>query len=356
MCYNREIEGIVMTHIKRYIIFFLILLLGILLFLFINQKQLQRMKEVASSMYSTLNNRVKCVESSVKYLHLSVVKVLKHQEYYSGIKLFKVCGKNGNYTYTNIPTQNLSKAKIGLIGWSADGNYTRYFTEQKALFSLADNFRLISQEHPIFAWVYYFSKHQFSMVYPYVSTDDFPFTPELEKEPFFRDATPKYNPQGKLFFTPLYQDSIGKGLMVTIGKPVYVAGKFMGTVDIDIPLNHLDNLLFKLDNLHNTTFIYNTKLQILGSNNLIKDFNRSMIYKASDYLQLPEIAKDDFSDTIQYSDGKYIYTNKMQDAPFTFVYFQSAYSIWFTSMVYVLAILLLIVFLPIACIKCYRLK
>ncbi len=333
-----------MRYVKVTLVIFLLLFVGIVSFIVHKQKQVKEMQHVARNLFSSITFQIKDAEAAVNYLHLSTTQVMENKKRFEMPLPLKESYKDGRYAYSLYESQTskpLLVDKANLLGYSDEANDTRYMDEKAAALFLSENFKLVSKQNKNFAWIYYFSKHHFSLIYPYISAKDFAFDMELEKEPFFAYATPKLNPEAKLFFTPLYTDLIGKGLMVTMGKPVYADGEFLGTVDIDITLNHLDNILFDLDTLKNKSLIFNDKLQILGSNNLIKDFNRSKVYSAAEYLPRSLLKGTLESDNIFYSDGNYIYINKIPNSPFTFIYFQSAILVWLQTIAYLLPFLLL---------------
>ena len=318
-----------MRYVRVALIILLLLFVGIVSFVVLNQKQMREMQHVARNISSSITFQVGDAQSALNYLHLSLTQVMQNKE---------------KFHLRQTDTGSSVSDRANLLECSNQTNDERYRDEQAAALFLSDNFKLISKQNKNFAWVYYFSKHHFSVIYPYISADDFAFNMELEKEPFFTYATPKLNPEAKLFFTPLYTDLIGKGLMVTLGKPVYVHDEFLGTVDIDITLNHLDNILFELDTLKNKSILYtNDTLQVLGSNNLIKDFNRSKIYNAAEYLPKSILEKETSSDGVVYIDGNYVYVQKIPHSPFTFVYFQNASLIWLKTVAYLLPFLLFFV-------------
>ena len=333
-----------MRYVKTTLVIFLLLFVGIVSFVVHKQRQIKEMQHVAHNLFSSITFQIKDAESAVNYLHLSTTQVMENKKRFVMQLPLNESYKDGRYTYS-LYESNTDKPfrtdRANLLGYSKSADYKRYIDEQSAALFLSDNFKLVSQQNKNFAWIYYFSKHHFSVIYPYISAKDFAFNMELEKEPFFAYATPQFNPEAKLFFTPLYTDLIGKGLMITLGKPVYAHGEFLGTVDIDITLNHLDNILYDLDTLKNKSIIFNDKQQILGSNNLIKDFNRSKIYSAAEYLPHSLLNGTLESDKILYSDGNYIYVKKIPNSPFTFVYFQNAFLLWLQTIAYLLPYLLL---------------
>ena len=56
-------------------------------------------------------------------------------------------------------------------------------------------------------------------------------------------ATPDKNPKGEAFWTPVYLDAFGAGLMVSHGAPVTANGKFAAVVGADVLLAFLSNFL-----------------------------------------------------------------------------------------------------------------
>jgi len=311
-----------------------------------NQKQLKEMQQVAHNVASAVTFEIKDAEAAVNYLHLSATQVMNNKEKFQFEPTFKRAYKDGRYTYSLYEadaqySQLLDKAN--LLGWSDKVDDTRYSDEQAAALFLSENMKLAAKQNKNFAWIYYFSKHHFTVIYPYISADDFAFDMNMEKEPYFACATPKLNPHAELFFTPIYTDLIGKGLMVTLGKPVYVKDEFLGTMDIDITLNNLDNILFNLDTLKNKSLLYNDKMQVLASNNIITDFNRSKIYDAGEYAPKNLLNAEDSDGEVLYGDGYYFYTKKIHNTPFTLIYFQKAMWIWFKSLAFLLPFLILFV-------------
>lgn len=92
-------------------------------------------------------------------------------------------------------------------------------------------------------WVYYTSQNRFTHIYPRVSPRAFCYTDKSLEYDVFTMASPKNNPQRKIFWTPPYRDEAGKGMMVTVAAPVYEADHFRGSVAIDIALSKMKLLL-----------------------------------------------------------------------------------------------------------------
>jgi len=322
---------------KLIIAIFIIVLLNMIFFLEFNRMQMRDIFKNANDIASNLEYKLDDSVEAVEYLHLAALHIFNNKE---KIKLHKALNikyinENGNYALDD-------DKDINLLGFGKTTlSEKKTLQEMEAALGLAPFLKLIYTQNKNFAWVYYYSKNHFTVLYPYVSSKDFNLTPALEKKPFYYYATPKINPQKKLFFTPLYMDAIGKGLMVTVGKPLYFHNEFMGTIDIDITLNNFDNILLRLDYFDNQTAIYNKKNQILASHNIIENFNRSKIYKINDFVAPLILNIQETLDSVQYIDYKYVFVKILPDSKFRFIYIANAYTIWLKSLVYTFPIFIL---------------
>jgi diguanylate cyclase (GGDEF)-like protein len=321
--------------------------------------QIDEIHQNAKSMTTTLQAKLDNSVNSVEYLHLLTTKQLEQRNKVplNYVEMLQK-SEDGNYFALDRKsvTPTLSQERANLMGSVLALKETNILHEMEAVLLLSEYFKLIYKEHKNFAWVYYYSKNHFTVLYPYICSKDFQFSTELEKLPFYQYATPQHNADAKLFFTPLYKDAIGKGLMLTIGKPVYDGNEFMGTVDVDITLNHIDNLLAQLDNLDFKSLIYNQDHQILGSNNIISDFERSKIYKVDDYLPKEILERSETFHNIKYLDGKYVYKKQLGKSPIYFVYYIDAYIIWFQSFLMLLPLLITMILVILLLLLYRRLK
>lgn len=107
--------------------------------------------------------------------------------------------------------------------------------------SLNSAFKSTLNSVPNAAWVYYTSKNNFINLYPWVPSSDFKFTDKLHKKEFYTRGVPAANPGRNTFWTSIYLDEAGKGVMVTAAKPIYHKSEFLGTVAIDFTLEELGN-------------------------------------------------------------------------------------------------------------------
>ncbi len=105
--------------------------------------------------------------------------------------------------------------------------------------SLTPSFRWAKQIHPAAPWVYYVSDRAFICLYPWVSPDEFFYSPALTTHEFFTGGRPENNPERRPFITEAYLDEYGQGLMVSIAAPVDEGSTFRGVVAMDFTLTDL---------------------------------------------------------------------------------------------------------------------
>lgn len=113
--------------------------------------------------------------------------------------------------------------------------------EIEMAFNLNSDFKSTLKSVPNAAWVYYTSKNKFINIYPWIPSAEFKFTDKLFKKEFYTLGIPEANPDKTIFWTSVYLDEAGKGVMVTAAKPVYNRDEFLGTVAIDFTLEELGN-------------------------------------------------------------------------------------------------------------------
>ncbi len=149
-----------------------------------------------------------------------------------------------------------------------------FYRELYLALTLNPDFRAISQTIKDAAWVYYTSAANFINIYPWVSSTKFKFSKELHTHEFFRLGAPDKNPERKLFWTEVYVDEYGKGLMTTCAAPVYDQDRFLGTVAIDLTVDFLNSVVGKFHSQSGEMFLVNERLQILARPSLITSADR----------------------------------------------------------------------------------
>ena len=325
-----------MDNKKLFIAVFIIVLLNMMFFLEFNRMQMKEIFRTANDIVLNIKNRVHTSIKAVECLHVAAQQVFDKKDTIKPEEALHVryIDQNGSYALD-------TNKEVNLLGFGKNALSNRkLLQEMEAALQLTPFFQLVAEQNKNFAWIYYYSKNHFTLLYPYISSSDFHFTPRIEKKLFYHYSIPECNPQKKLFFTPLYMDAIGKGLMVTVGKPLYCHNEFLGTIDVDITLNNFDNLLSRLDYLNNQSAIYNEKNQIVGSNNIIKNFSRSKIYKIDSFVNSSLLHLKETSNTLQYKDSRYIFVKTLPHAHFKFIYIAEAHVIWLKSLLYTFVIFL----------------
>lgn len=134
---------------------------------------------------------------------------------------------------------------------------TEYDRTLRAASKMLPGTAAMHQWNPIFQWSYFYdAQARWFLIYPYLSQDDLfrsTQTGELSAamSQFF-DAGgtrplqligPRDNPQREMRWTRSYEDAAGKGRMVTLLAPVYLADEFVGCVGTDVTLAQLDDVL-----------------------------------------------------------------------------------------------------------------
>lgn len=117
---------------------------------------------------------------------------------------------------------------------------------REMLVALALNplFEATRRQLPEAAWVYYTSKNRFMAIQPWVTSRDFHWSEDLPGYDFYKLGLPDRNPTRTVFWTDVYLDAAGKGLMATVGAPVYdQVGRFRGTIDLDLTLGTLSRIM-----------------------------------------------------------------------------------------------------------------
>lgn len=150
----------------------------------------------------------------------------------------------------------------GLGGLSRRG--ADFEAEIEAALSLHIAFAQTQRRLPNIPWVYYISASRFGFVYPWVPSGELTFADkDLEME-YFQASLPANNPSGDLFFSKLYEDDGGKGMMATIGMPVYQGERHLGVVALDMTVGYLSSLLDGFPSAFGTLALVAPDGQVLG--------------------------------------------------------------------------------------------
>jgi PAS domain S-box-containing protein len=263
--------------------------------------------------FHSIDDSIKEKEDAISFLHKSAENGLQNASFSSNFleenikqspdKKYFALDKDREGSYANI---------TGFGDFKVDN-------EMKMAYELSPLFKEVSMRTKESAWIYYTSKKNYIVLFPYVDSQDF----YLKKEDMYKECylfgIPAINQDRKLYWSPLYVDAAGLGLMVSVGKPVYHDDTFMGVVALDMTLNHLVELTSKLDALGGSAIIINAQHQVLAASN-IANFSKERILLDSTLLPKEQLE-------VSYSDGNFIEQNgtlifkkRFSNAPWELVY------------------------------------
>lgn len=229
----------------------------------------------------------------------------------------------------------------GFGGISSDIDVQR---EIELSIMMTNKFKTVKKFNDSYTWLYYSSKNHFTANWPFLHSSKFGWKLSDENNPLFQYAIPKNNPKREIFFTPLYFDAAGLGLMVTIGNPIYIKDEFLGTINVDITLD-LRNGFFKNNNLKDITMIIiNKDNQIIGANDL-KGFDNSKIYHIDKFIPSDILDKINKNNNFNLIDSNYYYIKNYKNAPWRIIAFTKQSDIVLNALLLTIPILLLILLL-----------
>lgn len=171
------------------------------------------------------------------------------------------------------------------------------------------------KKFPDIAWLYYTSENNFINIYPWTSSKNFSFSQDLKSVEFYKVVTPEKNPLREKKWTPVYVDAAGKGLMVTLSKPIYYKDKFMGVVSVDFTNKLLSQLI---DSKYETYLFDNTNTVLAANRN---DDDKYSVKGLNEYLKISKDELNKFNgikkDSIELVGNNYIYTVQFEEAPWS---------------------------------------
>jgi diguanylate cyclase (GGDEF)-like protein len=108
------------------------------------------------------------------------------------------------------------------------------FREFQLAVGLSPILRAALEHDPTSPWAYYISRSGFLYLYPRVSPDEFFVTPELIDMHFRLDGKPLLTAERRVYWSKIYEDVAGKGLLATVSHPIFHGSDFIGTVSVDV--------------------------------------------------------------------------------------------------------------------------
>lgn len=115
--------------------------------------------------------------------------------------------------------------------------------EMDMALSLSRQFAMLRERDPSVPWMYYVSRRDFVYLVPRVGVDAYFWEPELTGAHFrYRGETLDY-PVRRLYWSPVYADTAGKGPMFTVSKTVVHGDQLVGSVSADFTIETLRELI-----------------------------------------------------------------------------------------------------------------
>jgi diguanylate cyclase (GGDEF)-like protein len=208
------------------------------------ERQKTALAQVSAKAASAIDHEMTMRAYSVMAMQKSAESMLNGRtEISSNITKFirQVESKNG-YTLAGVPgyLPNEIGRITGVGSVPAVGSAVSH--EIAMSIALSPMFQTVMERDAETPWIYYISANKFIYLYPQVSINDY-FYEDVSTRNYYNMALPERNPKHTVYWTPVYKDDGGKGLMVTVGAPVYHGATFRGALCIDIALAKLNWLL-----------------------------------------------------------------------------------------------------------------
>ncbi|THB72430.1 MAG: response regulator [Desulfobacteraceae bacterium] len=163
---------------------------------------------------------------------------------------------------------------------TGDGNLSGrnrdFYREIHMALRLNPLFRSARQSVKTSAWVYYISASGFINLYPWVASEEWRFTTESYEKEFYSRALPENNSSKELFWTRVYTDEVGMGLMSTCAVPIYDENRFVGVLAMDVTVDFLNRIVSRFRSGEGSMFLMNDQEQLLAHPNLTSSKDRQI--------------------------------------------------------------------------------
>ncbi|WLQ11740.1 EAL domain-containing protein [Hahella aquimaris] len=236
----------------------------------------ERTRNYYQSMQVELQQTQKNVSASTRRImeHIAILRRTAESYLLSNHEDHLYSELSANLAYD--PTRNLfamdtlqppfTTSQVGNLTGLGDiqGRQPNYYREMEMALALTPIFRATKENLPESNWVYYISQNRFLYIAPWIESDKFAYTNESLSLEFFTLALPYHNPERTPFWTRVYVDEFGEGLMVTAAAPIYASDVFNGAVAIDITLDVLKGFVRNPNLSAGELFIVNQSHQLLA--------------------------------------------------------------------------------------------
>jgi len=290
------------------------------------ENQFRERVDRLDSLLGAVTNRVKEMQLIAKdklteaypILEISQVQIVNHIE----------DSQDGSYFHLDNIKPPYSYDTLGNL--TGNGSFSDrdsdFYKEIYMALNLFSYFRATMKTIHSNAWGYYVSAKNFEAIYPWVSSKKFRFSKDNYKHPYYFMATPENNPGRRQFWTEMYVDDYGKGLMTTCGIPIYEEDTFLGVIDLDLTVDFLNKKIGEFDLRNGSMFIINAKNQVIAhSEQVFSDQNQ--IYTFNDVLPKALLDNNFRPDLLPVGrvvkNGSYaIVKRRMTNAPWQAIYYE----------------------------------
>jgi signal transduction histidine kinase len=213
------------------------------------QARLERMEHESGDVVSSIEMLIGTCTDHVDMLrHQAEALLSESSTSYASRRLFaglKPSRDFSGYALDGVP-RGVDPASIGNLTGSGEIPPVESGAGREMLMALTLNplFAATHRQIPDAAWVYYTSANHFMAIQPWVPSREFHWSEDLLEQDFYKLGQPAQNPQRQAFWTEVYLDLAGKGMMATVGEPVTdPTGRFRGTINLDLTLGTMSHLM-----------------------------------------------------------------------------------------------------------------
>ncbi len=153
---------------------------------------------------------------------------------------------------------------------SIHGRTPAFYRQIAVALALNPLFDITRANVPNAAWSYFVGTEYFINIFPWTPSAKYCYSHTTYKQEFLTLGLPTNNPGRTRFWTGIYVDECGLGLMVTCGAPVYENNLFIGTVCADATLDALNRIISDFPFANITLCIVSDRGEALAHPRLIR--------------------------------------------------------------------------------------
>ncbi len=213
------------------------------------QARLERMEHESADVVSSVEMLVATCIDHVEILRRQAEALLgESSTSYAARRLFaglKPSDDFSGYALDSVP-RGVDPRQVGNLTGAGEVPPVESGAGREILMALTLNplLEVTHQQIPDAAWVYYTSANHFIALQPWVPARAFHWNEDLLAYDFYKLGQPARNPERQPYWTDVYLDAAGKGMLATVGVPVTdKSGRFRGTIGLDLTLGTMNHLM-----------------------------------------------------------------------------------------------------------------